>query len=792
MRDWKLPLKPGYRLTLSADARFSPPDICNDLIWEICWQNSDMHAFAVQTTCGLRVQNLRFFPQFIYQDKRISDPASFQQTLLLHKFFPNYASFSCFPFAGVETRLEYWVPESHAISGRVSFTNRTTDRMVVFLEWAGMLNTQGLGQNLVHYPLGPGHVLTGHADDLNPVCYLTGSPQPARSTVPALSVPVELEPGQTRRLTWVVAGLQTMEGSFELARSLTARQWDAETAAIEMQNTRQGIEITTGDPVWDLAFSLSQKEAFRLQVNSLGDDPKPAIVHNRNPDQGFSARGDGKDLPPSWSSITPLELVFWLQIILPGAPETAFQVMDTLLKSIGPDGFVDLYSGAGRQPSRWMTQPLLVHLAWMVEQTDASKPLRQIHFAGLMKYLERWFSPVLDRDQDGFPEWDHPEQTGVSTSPAFMQNFSHQRGYSIHNFESPALAAMLYRECMLLLEAAQQTGDEASCEWLREKAAGIKNEFGRFFSGKTSSPHYIDFQTHLSPAGLRIGTLHGKGTINAARDLPSPGRPAITVRLDGRQNALLQVVIKGKSPNNRPASETLPPEAFTWRNGKGFAISSKTFKYINTIQVKGLIENDRVEVTTTDHSAEDISLFLPLWADLLPQEQADRLIEDQMYPRFFREYGLPASSPNHLLPDSNPDTTSRIAWAVMLGYGMVAYSHPLKAAELLTRIMNAIVLQINKNLQFSEFYDTETGLGTGKENSLTGLAPVGFFLQVVGIETLGDSQIVLSGLNPFPWPVTVKYKGMTITRKQEDTEIGFLSGERLTVKGPGPHRISLR
>jgi hypothetical protein len=665
--------------------------------------------------------------------------------------------------------------------------------MVVFLEWAGMLNTQGLGQNLVHYPLGPGHVLTGHAENLNPVCYLTGSPQPARTTVPALSVPVELEPGQTRRLTWVAAGLQTMEGSFELARSLTARQWDAETAAIELHNTRQAVEITTGDALWDLAFSLSQKEAFRLLVNSLGDEPKPAIIHNRNPDQGFSMRGDGKDLPASWSSITPLDLMYWLQIILPGAPDTASQILDTLFKSIDSTGYVDLYSGAGRQPARWMTQPLLVYLAWLVEQqAGTGKPLRQDYFQALMKYLESWFSPDHDRDQDGFPEWDHPEQTGVPTSPAFQQSFSHQQGYSIHNFESPALAAMLYRECTLLLEIAQETGDTASCDWLRDKAEGIEKEFCRFFLDKSSSPHYIDFQTHLSPSGIRIGSLHGNGTINAARELPVPGRPAVTVRLNGQQSAPLQVIIKGKLPNNRLANETLPAEGFIWRNEKGIAVSSKVFKYINSIQVKGLKEKDRVEVATIDHSAEDISLFLPLWAGFLTQEWADGLIEDHFYPRFFRDFGTPASSPNHLLPDSNPDTAAQLPWSVLLGQGILAYGHPQKAAELLTRIMNAIVLQINQNLQFSEFYNTETGLGTGKENSLTGLAPVSFFLQVVGIRTLGDSKIVLSGLNPFPWPVTVKYRGMTITRKQEDTEIVFLSGERLTVRGPGPHRISLR
>ena len=792
MRDWKIPIKPGDRLTLSADTRFSPTDICDDQIWDICWQDSDMHAFTIQTTYGLRVQKVRFFPQFVHREKRVSDPAVFHQPLLLHKFTPNYALFSCMPFAGIETRLEYWVPESHAISGRISFTNRTTESQLIFLEWAGMMNSQGYGQNLVHYPLGPGHVLTGHAENLNPVCYLTGSPQPARTTLPALSVPVELEPGQTRRLTWVVAGLQTLEKSFELARSLTARQWDAEITAIEMQNTRQIIEITTGDAIWDLAFALSQKEAFRLQMNTCGDNPLPALVHNRNPDQGFSVRGDGKDLPGSWSNITPLDLAYWLQIILPGAPEIASQTIKGVLEAVSPEGFLDLNRGAGGLRSRRMAQPMLVYLSWLIEQADASKTLRREHFQALLDNLVKWFSADYDRDQDGFPEWDHPEQTGVPASPAFSRSFAHNQDYSIHFLESPSLAAMLHRECSLLLETAQERNDPETAGWLQDKIESIEKGFDRFYSQKNGSLRYVDFQTHLSPSGKRIGTINGNGTINPAIELPEPGRPVVIVRLGEQQNVPLQVLIKGRSANNRLANETLSAENFTWHQNKGLAISSKVFKQINTVQVKGIKENDRVEITTVDHNVEDISLFLPLWTELLSQEQADNLIDNYFYPRYYREFGNPATTPNHLLPDSNPDTTSQLTWTVLLGQGLFAYRHGLKAAEILTRIMHAIVLQINKNLQFSEFYDTETGLGTGKVNSLTGLAPVGFFLQVVGIKSLGDSQIVLSGTNPFPWPVTVKYKGRTITRNQEDSEIVFLSGERISVKGPGPHRISLR
>jgi hypothetical protein len=38
------------------------------------------------------------------------------------------------------------------------------------------------------------------------------------------------------------------------------------------------------------------------------------------------------------------------------------------------------------------------------------------------------------------------------------------------------------------------------------------------------------------------------------------------------------------------------------------------------------------------------------------------------------------------------------------------------------------------------------------------LIPVGLFLDIVGIKIKNSSTIELSGPNPFPWPVTVKYQ----------------------------------
>jgi hypothetical protein len=221
------------------------------------------------------------------------------------------------------------------------------------------------------------------------------------------------------------------------------------------------------------------------------------------------------------------------------------------------------------------------------------------------------------------------------------------------------------------------------------------------------------------------------------------------------------------------------------------AISGKVFLSVDQVIVKAAADNDRIQVMTQDYRAEDISLYLPLWAELVPSPVADVLIEKQIIPRYLREFGLPLTTPDSLLPDGVTNLVCQLPWVLPIVQGMLAFHHQLESAEIITRIMSAIVLQINQSLQTTENFDTETGLAGGKINALNGLAPVGLFLNGVGIQKLGDGQVDLSGENPFPWPVTVKYKGMTITRKKDISDITFRSGETITVHGPGPHHITL-
>jgi hypothetical protein len=541
--------------------------------------------------------------------------------------------------------------------------------------------------------------------------------------------------------------------------------------------------------IWDLAFAFSQKEAFGLFHRTPAHFP--AIVSSRVPDLGYSSRGDGQDCDPDWSNITLLGLSYWLNLILPGAPEIASSVLEHVLESIQEDSFLDLFLGAGGQHSQVLAQPLLVYCCWQIEQASSSQNLREKYFHKLFQFIQCWFSPAHDHDQDGAPEWDHPTQTGIETSPIIEKTFVQSREYRLHHIESPALTAMLYRECSLLYATALKLKDEIKAAWLLEKINQMNSSMEKFYDIQTCKPHYIDFLTHKCTSGQRLGAITGNGTIPCDRQLPEPGRPVIFIRTADNSTHQLSVMIKGKSEKKKSISETITPGVFIWQRNKGLAISSKVYLSVDQISIKGAGDNDQIQVMTQDYRAEDISLYLPLWAELIPLSIANAMIEKQIIPRYLREFGLPTASPDSPLPDGITDLVCQLPWVLPIVQGMLTYHHQRESAEILTRIMSAIVLQINQSLQTAEYYETETGSAGGKIDALSGLAPVGLFLNIMGVQKLGDGQVDLLGENPFPWPVTVKYKGMTITRKKEESTITFPSGETITVHGPGPHQISL-
>jgi hypothetical protein len=218
------------------------------------------------------------------------------------------------------------------------------------------------------------------------------------------------------------------------------------------------------------------------------------------------------------------------------------------------------------------------------------------------------------------------------------------------------------------------------------------------------------------------------------------------------------------------------------------------YTHLEQVEISGLHARDQVSIQIMDFSSEDISLFLPLWAGTtaLPRLQALANRTLLAANRFWKPFGLPTcpsgnSKTRPTSADRTIDSTCQavhLPWNALVGQGLLAYGMQAEAARLTTRLMAAVIQNLKKQHAFFQAYHAETGEGLGERNPLQGLAPLGMFLETLGVIIQSSTSLTLTGKNPFPWPVTVKYRGLTVTRQAEQTEVVFPDGQTLILDDP--------
>jgi hypothetical protein len=299
-------------------------------------------------------------------------------------------------------------------------------------------------------------VLQGTTGNLSPVCCITGGPEGGAGPYSALVLDLELFPGNTRQFTWAMAALDSPQNSYDLAQRTIQRAWDAERTRLELQNEGQWIEIQTGEPEWDLAFALSQKVGLWFFFPGGKHLPYPSFVLSRQQDQGYSIRGDGSDYPYLWNGQTPLDAWYLANILLPGATDLLKGLFVIFLKhkQIAVSSILNpVWADSARAASgaAYFGKPGLSGFStrFGFQLAERLVPCTAAVHSSLVH-------PEHDRDGDGFPEWDHPLQTGLEDAPMYDRYQPGSQGASISAIESPALAAFLYRECASLLKIARR------------------------------------------------------------------------------------------------------------------------------------------------------------------------------------------------------------------------------------------------------------------------------------------------------------------------------------------------
>ncbi|MDO9131257.1 MAG: hypothetical protein Q7U34_15470 [Anaerolineales bacterium] len=778
MRDWYLGLDDPLTLTLAADFRLCSPDYLNDHIWELQPGGGDPPALSLRTTYGLRARSMRIFPRLTANGMTVMSPASFAAPPRLRRFYPNFLALSFSPFIGAEVLVEYWIPASQTIAGRLTFTNHANQAADMGLELCGLL-VPIEGQSLAQVQMQYANVLAGRTSDLAPVIFLTGGALHGPGPYPSLTLDLHLEAGASRQLTWAQAALGDPQASFELARRTAARMWDGERARVELVNTAQTVEVRTGDPDWDAAFAFSQKTAFSLFFPGNENLPNPSFVLARQPDHGYSMRADGSDYSHLWSGQAPLE-AYYLASLLPGAADLAGGLLRNFLFTQEKDGFIDCRPGLAGQRGRWLSPPLLASLAWRVYQATENEAFLADVFPNLSAFFQAWFAPAHDRDQDGFPEWDHPLQTGFEDT---WHDWA--QGVDIATLESPALAASLYGECRSLIQMAEKLGRADELEQLHFRAEALRIETEECWSAAAGLYHYRDRDTHLSLVGETLAQQRGSGRIQLKLFYSAPVRLLIRVRTSDKAFRRLAVTIQGQTSQGEHA-ERLEGQDIQWNLENTTLTSREVYTRLDGLEISGLKSRDKVTIATIDYTQEDQTLFLPLWAGIPEEQHAWSLINRGLLDvdRFYHPFGLSACA-SIPCPQAEPVCLSvHLPWQQLIGEGLLAYGHHSLAAQLIARLMNAIILNLKQQRAFYRAYHAETGAGIGERNALAGLAPLGLFLQTLGVQFLPGSRVRLSGKNPFPWPVTVKYKGLSVTRHSDQSEVTFPDGRSVALSDP--------
>jgi hypothetical protein len=221
---------------------------------------------------------------------------------------------------------------------------------------------------------------------------------------------------------------------------------------------------------------------------------------------------------------------------------------------------------------------------------------------------------------------------------------------------------------------------------------------------------------------------------------------------------------------------------------------SQVREYLERVEIQGVNEQDRITLQTVGYECVDLTVLLPIWAGIPSLERARILVEKTItaIDGFWQPKGVIACANVPATGDvSLPCQSIHMPWNTVIGEGLVDYGYREQAAELVTRLMSAVVVSLKRDQAFRRFYHAQTGAGIGERDALAGLAPLGLFLYTLGVKLFSPTRVEISGFNPFPWPVTVKYRGLTILRQIEKTTIIFPDGQAVTLEGSESRTVAL-
>ena len=244
---------------LYAASGYTGPNLLNKN-WILSRSGVNPPALTVQSDPENTYGHLNIFSSFREGKVLVCDPIDFFESPQINDFYLNWIEYSYQPLEKIQVISTLWVPDPNIICGIFQIRNQSNHSRRIQLDLGCLSSSFRTGKRMGSLNYHGLEILSGQIGSWHPVLFLSGSTQFSTGPYPTLSSELDLSPGYHGVLHWAaILGTSLKESMSDLER-VNGLDWEGEISRIRITAQDQ-LEIETGDPEWNYAIAMSQKEA---------------------------------------------------------------------------------------------------------------------------------------------------------------------------------------------------------------------------------------------------------------------------------------------------------------------------------------------------------------------------------------------------------------------------------------------------------------------------------------------------------------------------------------------------
>ena len=748
---------------LTSENSFSSYNPSQNQGWILNQYHGNPPALVIQPDLIDNSTFFKIFPIFSEGSTTVINPADFIQPPHLIEFQANLVEYSFSPFKDIKIKALNWVPDPTLICGIFRIMNDSKQTRTIRIDLAGQLTAQTLGNRMTVINNLGRDFLAGQMGSRFPVIFMSGNTKGGKGPYSCLSSPLNIKPEQDLEIRWISVLGDSLAEALKTIDTINQLNWMGEISRSKIQDQSQ-IKIITGNPAWNFAFKLSQKQAVSFMLRQFP--------------QG--------QVSPAPRGLSALKAIYLLNALTPIDPQNIPLIVENVMDAVQDNGMIRERSCTYHKTLPAL--PFAAELVWQADQFAPGRLQKNILVDQLKKSLNHWFLRSQDQDQDGIPELIHPCQVDLMDNRSLDSILKKEFTMPDSFVESPGLAAILINDLTRLEELQISLENNKKTSPSDNKKKKLNNFLQESWDTQKSCFLSRDRDSHLILPGRIIGNDLGNGFHIFREKFPQPTRLGMLIEDKSGQDPKLEIKITlhGQDWKGNYRVEKISPAKYHWGENQGWAVSECIYQQLDYVLVENLGYDLCLNIYSPKTFREDIFQVLPLWGRSLDKQKVDSLINNTLTNKdgFWSNYGIGS------IPDLG-SAAVQLPWNLLIGRSLVHYDKRLLAADLFSKIMDAILVNLDDSGCFFSAYDAQSGKGIGQKNALEGLVPIGFFLELVGIRFLNEKEILIEGEYPFPWPVTISFRGRKILRDQDMTRIDFPGDKTRFIHGSEKEIIQL-